>query len=237
MGQDFFRFKQFTVYHNLCAMKVGIDGVLLGAWADVSSAGSVLDIGTGSGLIALMLAQRSEALIHAIDIDEGAVMQSRLNFSRSPWPARLSVGQVSVQIFSETSDKRFDLIVSNPPFFVNALKTPDKQRTTARHTETLTHEELLRSAQKLLNKTGRICLILPVEEGIKCIKFAQTLGLQCNRLVSVFPKPGTQVKRLLIELSYQTSTCIESSLTVESDVRHSYSAEFTALARNFYLKL
>ncbi len=237
MGQDFFRFKQFTVFHNQCAMKVGIDGVLLGAWADVCGVTSVLDIGAGSGLISLMLAQRSDANIDAIDIDEGAVQQSGLNFCNSPWAELLNIAKVSLQEFAQSAPKKYDLIVSNPPYFVNSLKTPDTQRATARHTETLSHEELISCAEKLLNKTGRIALILPVEEGNKCIEFAKAFGLYCSKLVKVYPKPNAQVKRLLIELSFDEKKTTLSEITIESQVRHSYSAEFTALARDFYLKL
>ncbi len=218
-------------------MKVGIDGVLLGAWADVYGATSILDIGAGSGLISLMLAQRSDANIDAIDIDEGAVQQSGINFSNSPWSLRLNIVQITLQEFAQSAAKKYDFIVSNPPYFVNSLKTPDTQRTTARHAETLSHEELIICSEKLLSKTGRIALILPVDEGYKCIEFAKTIGLYCSKLVKVFPKPNAQVKRLLIELSFDVKKTTVSEITIESEVRHSYSADFTALARDFYLNL
>jgi tRNA1Val (adenine37-N6)-methyltransferase len=237
MGQDFFSFKQFTVFHNQCAMKVGIDGVLLGAWANVSNVNSVLDVGTGSGLISLMIAQRCNANIHAIDIDEGAVVQSIFNFKESVWANRLNVEQISLKDFSEISNRKFDLIISNPPFFVNSLNAPDAKRNTARHTTTLTHEELVIYSGKLLNKTGRICLILPVVEGYKIIDFAKTIGLHCCKLVKVFPKPNAQAKRLLIELSFEDESYQETELRIESDTRHIYSPQFSALVRDFYLKL
>ncbi len=237
MGNDFFRFKQFTVYHNHCAMKVGIDGVLLGAWADISKVSSALDIGAGSGLISLMLAQRCNASIDAIDIDKGAVIQTSFNFQNSPWSNRLSIHEISLQNFSESCPQKYDLLVSNPPFFVNSLKNQDENRTNARHASSLNHEELLICAIKLLNKTGRICLILPVAEGYKLIEFSKTLGLFCNKLVMVYPKPDTLPKRLLIEFSL-VEKCIQiTELTIESQTRHQYSNEFTELVRDFYLKL
>jgi tRNA1Val (adenine37-N6)-methyltransferase len=237
MGQDYFSFKKFTVFHNQCAMKVGIDGVLLGAWANVSNVNSVLDVGTGSGLISLMIAQRCNANIYAIDIDEGAVLQSTFNFKQSVWANRLNVEQISLKDFSEISNRKFDLIISNPPFFVNSLNAPNAKRNTARHTTMLTHEELVIYSGNLLNKKGRICLILPVVEGFKSIDFAKTIDLHCNKLVKVYPKPNVQPKRLLIELSFEDKPYQETELTIETDTRHIYSTEFSALVRDFYLKL
>ncbi|HEY5508921.1 MAG TPA: methyltransferase [Paludibacter sp.] len=237
MSNPYFSFKQFTVFHHLCAMKVGIDGVLLGAWASVENANSILDIGSGSGLITLMLAQRSEAEIIAIDIDADAVLQTVDNVSKSPWQNRIRTKEISLQLFVfETSD-RFDLIVSNPPYFVNSTKTSTLSRTTARHTGSLSHEALIENAKLLLKPTGRICLILPVNEGLQCVDFAENIGLFCTKQVTVFPKPGAVAKRLLLEFSLQPSPKIESELTIESNERHQYSPEFSALAKDFYLKL
>jgi tRNA1Val (adenine37-N6)-methyltransferase len=144
MSNPFFHFKQFTIYHNLCAMKVGVDGVLLGAWADCRNAGYILDAGTGSGLIALMLAQRSNAIIHAIDIDENSCNQAEINFTNSPFHDRLSVEHISFQNYFPPV--RYDLIVSNPPYFANSLKSPDKNRNLARHDEFLPIEVLIKKA-------------------------------------------------------------------------------------------
>jgi len=237
MPNQYFSFKQFTVYHHLCAMKVGIDGVLLGAWADTTQVGSVLDIGTGSGLIALMIAQRSSAQVTAIDIDSDAVKQSTENFRNSPWTQRLSAQKISVQEYADCSLQKFDLIVSNPPFFINSLKAPDAQRNTARHTDTLTHTDLIKYSEKLLSNTGKICLILPVNEGYDCVSYAQTQGLYCNKIISVYPKPGAEVKRLLIELGRDKLPIHTDGLTIETGARHEYSAEFIQLAKDYYLKL
>ena len=218
-------------------MKVGIDGVLLGAWTSVETSAKILDIGTGTGLIALMLAQRSDAEITAIDIEPNAVIQSKENVRNSPWTNRIAVLETSLQDFSEMTTEKFDLIVSNPPYFVNSLKAPSENRSTARHTDSLTHEELILLSYKLLIKTGRICLILPVNEGLKCVDFANQQKLYCTRKVHVFPKPNTQAKRLLLEFSPVNAKMIEAEIVIESESRHSYSAEFTHLVKNFYLKL
>ena len=218
-------------------MKVGIDGVLLGAWAAVENADSILDIGTGTGLIALMLAQRSNAQIDAIDIDADAVIQANENVQKSPWSSRIAVHQIELQSYALTTKKRYDLIVSNPPYFVNSTKAPVENRNTARHTDTLTHKELLDNALSLLKPTGRICVILPVNEGLMSVEYAASIGLHCTKQVVVFPKPGASAKRLLLEFSPQFTVCVNSEIIIESNVRHQYSLEFTALAKDYYLKL
>ena len=238
MPNPYFQFKQFTVYHDLCAMKVGIDGVLLGAWAPVDlSASRILDIGTGSGLIALMLAQRSSAMIDAIDLDAGAVRQAEINVAASDWNNRIMVHHQSLQDFANKFRSTYDLIVSNPPYFMSSLKAPDEARTRARHTDTLTHDELLKSALGLLKKTGRICVILPVNEGLQCMKSAQNFSLYCYQCVYVHPKPNVEAKRVLLEFGLNDRTTKVSSIEIETAERHQYSDAFTALAKDFYLKL
>jgi len=218
-------------------MKVGIDGVLLGAWTDIDDADAILDIGTGTGLIALMLAQRTSAQIDAIDIDADAVIQANENIQKSPWASHIQVSQVELQRYVLKTENRYDLIVSNPPYFVNSTKAPVENRNTARHTDTLTHKELLDNALTLLKPTGRICIILPVNEGLMSVEYAATIGLHCTKQVVVFPKPGAMAKRLLLEFSPQFVACVNSEIVIESDVRHQYSPEFTSLAKDYYLKL
>jgi tRNA1Val (adenine37-N6)-methyltransferase len=237
MPNPYFSFKQFTVFHDKCAMKVGIDGVLLGAWASIENADHILDIGTGTGLVALMIAQRSLAKVTGIDIDRDAVFQANENIEKSPWPARVDVQESSLQKFAATSGLFFDLIVSNPPYFVNSLKAPSDSRTAARHTDSLTHEELIENAIRLLNPAGRICIILPINEGLQCVDFAQSKGLYCTKQVTVFPKPAAAAKRLLLEFSFISGQKEVSELVIEAEVRHHYSPEFTELAKDFYLKL
>ncbi len=237
MPNPFFSFKQFTVYHHRCAMKVGIDGVLLGAWADVNSVGKVLDIGTGSGLIALMLAQRTNAHITAIDIEPNAVLQTKENIENSPWKDRVRAKVISIQEFASSIDEKFDLIVSNPPYFINSLKNSSANKTTARHTDFLTHEELMTGAKTMLADNGRICLILPVNEGEKCMQFSESIGLHCHKTVYVHPKPAVEAKRVLLQFGFAPITTEVTELDIETSERHQYSKEFTALAKDFYLKL
>jgi tRNA1Val (adenine37-N6)-methyltransferase len=239
MPNNYFKFKQFTVVQDLCAMKVGTDGVLLGAWAPVKDTDEeMLDIGCGSGLIALMLAQRtSKVRITGIDIDAGAVLQSSLNFLNSPWPEKLRAVHQALHQFAMECEQRYDLIISNPPYFSNSLKAPDKARSTARHTDTLNSNDLLRISSLLLKETGRICLILPVDEGLQYLNTASNYGLFISRQTKVFPKPGSKAKRLLFELVKIPCECVYSEITIESEHRHVYSEEFTKLVKDFYLKL
>ena len=165
MANPYFQFKQFTVWHDKCAMKVGTDGVLLGAWTSVENTRSILDVGCGTGLISLMLAQRCQAIIDALDIDPAACMQARENADRSPFGQRL---QVIHRPFADcvtefAGIRQYDCIVSNPPYFINSLKCPDKQRNQARHTDTLSLDELISGSKQLLSPGGRLCLILPFD--------------------------------------------------------------------------
>ena len=256
MASACFKFKQFTVWHDRCAMKVGTDGVLLGAWCPVGEfRGSgvqefrglggfikVLDVGTGSGLIALMLAQRlPEAQISAIDIDSGAVEQARYNFSVSPWADRLDCQQTALQ--EVEGEAIYDLIISNPPYFQDSLKNPDSQRAMARHTDTLSYEELLRDSVRLLKKEGIIALVLPIEAEQQIIALGQRYGLYPTHITRVYPKPGKEAKRLLIALSLSKhtsdstvlkSTPYYSSLTLESETAPRSEA-YKELTKEFYL--
>ena len=250
MSNDFFRFRQFTIHQSDSAMKVGTDGVLLGAWCPVGELRSlgvqefrsfkgfkVLDVGTGSGLIALMLAQRIEgAQISAIDIDSGAVEQAKYNFSVSPWADRLDCQQISLQDLE--GEGVYDLIVSNPPYFQDSLKNPDSQRAMARHTDTLSYEELLKHGARLLTKEGIIALVLPIEAEQQIIALAQSLGLYPTHITHVYPKPGKAAKRLLIAFSPSPIASrlspLANSLTLESETAPRSEA-YIELTKEFYL--
>lgn len=238
MANPYFRFKKFTVYHDKCAMKVGTDAVLLGAWADTTFCRNILDIGTGTGIIALMLAQRSQAAIDAIDIDKEACVQATENAAASPYTERIKVVHASCADFvASNQQKRYDLIVSNPPYFINSLKCPDNKRTVARHTDTLLLSDLIREVRPLLSPSGRIALVLPYErlEEIKALALANHLYI-C-RQTDVIPIPGAIPKRLLVELS-TTEKNIKNrdTLTIE-EARHQYTPEYIALTKEFYLKM
>ena len=235
MPNPFFSFKQFTVYHDRCAMKVGTDGVLLGAWTDLSQSHHILDIGTGTGLIALMMAQRSpEAQITAIDLDAEAVSQAQENIQNSPWKDRVEAVLQNVCTYS--SDEKFDTIVSNPPYFIDSLKCPDNQRNTARHTDTLDAQRLLEKVAELLTPEGRFSIILPADQTDDLFRIAEAQGLHPTRWTKVITRPGLPPKRSLIEFQKKALPIQTNELVIELE-RHMYSKEYIEITREYYLKL
>src|ERR1051326_8525269 len=188
MPNQAFVFKKFIIRQDKCAMKVGTDAVLLGAWVDPSKAKKILDIGTGTGVIALMLAQKSNAIIDAIDVDENACAQAGENFSLSPWKERISILHNSVQQFAAATENKYDLIVSNPPYFEHSTKASEQKRTVARHTDMLGYDEMLNSVLKLLDKKGKFCIILPLKEGEHFRDMAEKNKLFLSKLVRVRPR-------------------------------------------------
>lgn len=216
-------------------MKVGTDGVLLGAWADCVNAQSVLDIGTGTGLIALMLVQRSKAKIDAVEIDEAASIQAKENVDKSLWSDRIEIFNKSFQDFSNTTEKKYDLIVSNPPYFQNSLYAPDEKRTDARHNSNLKLDDLVFGAFKLLSEKGRLSIILPYVEGTMFILKAAEKGLYCVRQTNVLPKPAREPKRLLLEFRKEKMPLVEQELIIELNKRHEYSEAYKNLTKDFYL--
>lgn len=231
---DGFTFRQFYVQHTGCAMKVGTDGVLLGAWALLSTNSSpqtILDIGTGSGLIALMLAQRfPSATITGIDIDADAVNQAAHNFAVSPWADRLKAIHCPLQQMQGT----YELIVSNPPYFVNSLLNPNMGRATARHTQSLSYVDLIHRGAELLSDTGAMSIILPAEAEKQILLLADEIGLHPNRICSICSKPESAYRRIMITLSRMSEPLSFESLTLEDD-NHGRSDEYKELTKEFYL--
>lgn len=235
MANDYFQFRQFTVFHDKCSMKVNTDGVLLGAWADADSISRALDVGTGSGLIALMIAQRSEAVIDAVEIDPPAALQAIENSSRSPWSDRIHVHTGSFQEFAARCGKMYDLIVSNPPFFRNALKPRDKRRSKARHDLSLTHEELMKDAASLLTPQGKFCVILPYQEKDSFAELAFIYRLQCHRITAITATPGAVFSRILMSFGpVPAGTSDRTELTIH-EADGSYSEDHRELTKDFYL--
>ncbi|MGL5937756.1 MAG: tRNA1(Val) (adenine(37)-N6)-methyltransferase [Phocaeicola sp.] len=238
MPNPFFQFKQFAVQQERCAMKVGTDGVLLGAWADVSHSLSALDIGTGTGLIALMLAQRNALLqVSAIDIDAGAAEQALENVARSPWSNRIKVEQADVLFFGPDSGSSFDLIVCNPPYFSDSLKSPCESRTTARHNDSLRFEQLVERVSFLLAENGRFCVVIPTDAMDCFVNYSEQVGLFLTKRLRICTKPDVAPKRVLLEFQKQSDSVVEENVLVVELSRHQYSAEYTELTREFYLKM
>ncbi|WP_417350899.1 tRNA1(Val) (adenine(37)-N6)-methyltransferase [Flavobacterium alkalisoli] len=234
-----FQFKQFTIQQDKCAMKVGTDGVLLGAWAPVvNNPFSILDIGAGTGLIALMLAQRSNAeQIDAIEIDDDAYEQAVENFEESPWGDRLFCYHAGLDEFvEEMEDEEYDIIVSNPPFYTENYSSGNEQRDKARFTESLPFKELIEAAAMLLSENGIFSVIIPFKEEEKFKAIAAEFGLYPAKITRVKGTPETEIKRSLLAFIRQQTETVIDELTIET-ARHQYTSEYTALTKDFYLKL
>ncbi|MBW8325531.1 MAG: methyltransferase [Prolixibacteraceae bacterium] len=233
----YFQFKQFRIVQERSAMKVGMDGVLLGAWADPSGAERILDIGTGTGLIALMMAQKNlSAKIDAIEVDPDAFQEACLNIQQSFWSDRINAELYSFQEFAERTNRKYDLIVSNPPFFTNGVKAPVENRAQARHSDSLPLDVLISGATKLLRENGRIALVLPVESLQEIMQLADLNKLYIARLCRIKPNPVKPEFRILIELAYLACTIQESELMIEFEKHHDYTPEYKDLTKDFYLK-
>jgi len=237
MPNPYFQFKKFTVWHDKCAMKVGTDGVLLGIWAtvfDESKTLSVIDVGTGTGLIAMIIAQRDgNAIIDAIDIDENACKQATVNIEKSPFKDRINVIHKSFVDYS--TDKKYDLIISNPPFFKNSLKCPDQKRSMARHNDSLPLKHLIEQSMTMLSENGRIALILPVQQSEELDFIIATHRLFTVRRTDIVSVEGLKPKRFLIEISTKNITKeATDTLTLETKDRKR-TQQYSELTKEFYL--
>jgi tRNA1Val (adenine37-N6)-methyltransferase len=234
-----FRFKQFDIYHDECAMKVGTDGVLVGAWANVNDSKTILDIGTGSGLIAIMSAQKNQfAQITGIDIDEAAYHQAIKNVQLCQWANRISIQKIAIQDFIKTNKKHsFDAIISNPPYFNNGTKSNVPNRQIARHTQDLSYEELLQSVDYLLSENGTFSVILPYEEGLFFQKIASQYNLYSSQLVEVHSKKEKPTERLLMAFKRNISTLKKEQLVIQFEERNNWTPEYVTLTKKFYLNM
>lgn len=227
-----FRFKEFSISQENTAMKVGTDGVLLGAWVDLQGVNTVLDIGTGTGLIALMLCQRSECIkVKAIEVDEGAIKDAKHNFETSNWSSRIEIHSGDAQQYE--GDK-VDLIVSNPPFFEESYLSENRSRRVARNQELLSIESLFYIAQ---NKANRLAVIYPFVYLEEIKKLAEVIGWKVSRVCQVKPTPLKPVKRVLVEVSKNRGDYREEELVIEDKGRHQYSDAYISLTKDFYLKM
>ena len=233
-----FKFKQFTIHQEKSAMKVGTDGVLLGAWASlISKPVRVLDIGSGTGVIALMLAQRSAAQqIDAVELNAEAYVETVENFERSQWADRLFCYHASFQQFATEIEESYDLIISNPPFYNASYQTPMESRTMARHAVQLNYEELISGTAKLLSEEGTVAFIIPFSEEEEFIELARENHLFPARLTRVRGRIDTSVKRTLIQLEREKQSVELEELVIEIQ-RHVYTTAYKKLVKDFYLKM
>ncbi len=231
-----FIFKQFTIRQDKCAMKVGTDAVLLGAWIKTKNAESILDIGTGTGVIAIMLAQKSFAAIDALDIEVNAYLQAKENAEQCNWNSRITVYHSSVQDFLKLTPRKYDLIVSNPPYFIDSSKSAEEVRTHARHNDLLSFQELIDSVVGLLNKKGRFCVILPNKEAALLRKMAEAKGLTLSKLLRVRTKENQDTeKRHIMQFEFNPEEFSEETIVIEKDGRHEYTEEYKELTKEYYI--
>ena len=233
-----FHFKQFSISQDRCAMKIGTDGILLGGWANVeNNPKSILDIGAGTGVIALMLAQRTWAeTIDALEIDENAYEQCVENFENSPWGDRLFCYHAALKEFVREIDTEYELIVSNPPFYDAEFLSPEMSRNRARFAVSLPFEELLRGVSNLLTKKGIFVVIVPKESETVFTDLAMAQKLHLQKRTEVKGNPTSPIKRSLLQFGFQ-QTALESDVLIIEKARHDYTKEYIALTKEFYLKL
>lgn len=234
-----FTFKQFKIEQSRCAMKVGTDGVLLGAWTPIeNNPNSILDIGTGTGLIALMLAQRSFAeQIDTLEIDEEAYEQAVDNFENSPWSDRLFCFHAGLDEFVEEPEDEYDLIVSNPPFYTEDYYSNNEQRDLARFANAMPFEDLIEAAAMFLSEKGIFAVIIPFKEEEKFIALADECELYPIKITRVKGTPITEIKRSLLAFSRNGKDNFPIDELIIETARHQYTAEYISLTKDFYLKL
>lgn len=238
MANDFFKFKQFTINQDSCAMKTGTDSVLLGAWSIYENKDNgcrILDIGTGTGILAIMAAQKMpSAMVDAVEIDHEAAVQAKENVSNCPWKDNIQVTECNISDFCKES--KYDYIISNPPYFEKSLKSPDAQRSVARHTDTLSFGTLAGCIGRLLDNEGSAYIIVPAEAEDSLCGAAINCGLYISHKVSIIMKEGQKPKRIIAVLKHNTATYTEECLTVRNS-DGTYTREYIKLTEDFYVKL
>ncbi|MDD5569919.1 MAG: methyltransferase [Bacteroidales bacterium] len=237
MSEKYFRFKQFIINQENVAMKVGTDAVILGAWVNPQNAKKILDVGSGTGIIALMLAQKSNAVIDAVEIDKDSYLQAKENFENSKWRKRINVYNESFQEYSKKISFKYDIIVSNPPYFINSYKSVSEEKNKAKHNVNLSFDELIKYSSNILKPSGMLYLIIPSDSLQKVVLMAEEEKLYCNEVLNVFPKPRSKAKRAVLKLEFVKKKLIEEKLTVENNERHDYTDEYKNLTKVFYLFL
>lgn len=236
MPNTYFQFKQFRVEQEKCAMKVCTDSCLLGAYIDVQQAKYILDIGTGTGLLSLMVAQRSDALIDAVEINPEASKQAQENFSNSLWNDRLTLHSASLQEFATNNQQAYDVILSNPPFFLSSLKSGDAAKDTAKHSGELLFEDILAFAKKHLTSDGKLYLLLPPWEARHFAGLSKNYGLQLNETVAVCTYTYGQCIRHIQTYSFMPSESpAEYSIDIRESDRITYTSDFRNLLKDYYL--
>lgn len=232
-----FKFKQFDVSHHRSSMKVGVDAVILGAWADISAAETILDVGCGCGVIALMCAQRNQnARIKAIDIHNDSVIETAENFSNSPWERRLDCENIDFGALSLIEKAKYDYIISNPPYFDSGIENPDSVREKARHQGNLSPEIILRNGKNMLSERGKIGMVIPIEQLDSIKTIAADLNMSIYRIMLMRGREGKELKRAFIEFCLNPLNNPQMSYICIETEEGNFTEEYRALCRDFYYK-
>ena len=230
---NIFKFKQFSIEQNNAAMKIGTDGILLGAWTDVNKAKQILDIGCGTGVIGIMQAQKNcEATVDLIEIDKSACIDAKTNINNCPWRNRINIFEGALEKYN--TKKRYDVIISNPPFFNNSLKAENSSRALARHSISLDYKQIILFSNKNINDNGRLSLILPHNQADECISFSNKNNLFLIRICNVKAKETKDPHRVLLEFSKKEKNINKDTIIIETQVRHNYTKQYKELTNNFY---
>jgi len=229
-----FQFKQFSVAHDKSSMKVGTDAVLLGCLIKMEQTRNILEVGCGCGVISLIAAQKSKALIRGVDIDQNSVIQANDNYKKSKWKDCLIAENKSLQALAQQSNQKYDLIISNPPFFENDLKSPSEIRNKARHNDSLSFQDLLSSSRQLLQAEGRLALVLPFNEGEAFIQLASSQNFYLARKILIYPKANKKANRLILEFRLQECPLLTEKLIIRED-NNEYTPQYRHVTKDFYL--
>lgn len=232
--ENAFQFKQFKVYHHQSTLKVGTDAILLGAWADINNTEKILEIGSGCGVISLMLAQRTNAFIDAIDIDKKSCEEAIRNVEISPWQNQIKISNISFQNYYKTTEYQYDLIISNPPFFSNSLKSSDINKNLAKHNDNLSFDELAKGIYKLLKNKGKAYIILPVNEAERFKLEASKQHLHCQKEIEIYTSVKKPISRLLMQFGKDIKFFTKEKLRI-MDGNQNYTPDFKNLTKDYYL--
>jgi tRNA1Val (adenine37-N6)-methyltransferase len=232
-----FHLKPFSLQHHRSTMKVGTDAMILGVWANVEKVSYALDIGTGCGIISLLIASRSNAKITAIDIDNESINEANENFQNSPYSDRLQAVLADLNNFSINSNTKFDLIVSNPPFFVNDLRSMDEKRKMARHSDNLSYSQLCEGVNHLISSNGKFCIVLPYEESRQFVEIAKKNALFQSKQFVIFPREGMLPNRINFEFSKNQGEKIITEKFTIRNLNDTFTSQYIDLLKDYYLNL
>ena len=231
-----FHFKHFSLYHHRSTMKVGTDAVLLGRWVEVKPTDVVLDIGTGCGILPLMLAQKGISQMDAVDLDAVSIEEATVNFKASQWRDQLQAYYSDIAVFR--TDKKYDLVVSNPPFFIHSFKCDVDRKNRARHTDvTLSFDVLCEAVCRLMNIQGRFAVVLPVTESMDFLKVAESCGLYLCKRMTIIPIEGKEPNRVNLELRFEKVEMVKEETFVIRSMDNRFTQQYNEFLKDYYLGL